>query len=71
MRENRSLAHEFCSALHLANIASVYMPLAERKELHVVLAGRTDPEDSCHGPVTFLRSAARFCCSLTLSAKRG
>ena len=32
------------------------MPLAEAKELHVVLAGRTDPEDSSLGSVPFLRS---------------
>ena len=32
MREKRSLANEFCSALHLAKqLASVYMPLAEAK----------------------------------------
>ena len=54
MREKRSLANEFCSALHLAKqLASVYMPLAERKELHVVLAGRTDSEDSSPGSVPF------------------
>ena len=71
MREKRSLANEFCSALHFGQALLVsYRPLALRNA-HVVLADRTDPEDSCHGPVTFLRSAARFCCSLTLSAKRG
>ena len=47
-----------------------YRPLAFLRNAHVVLDCRTDPEDSFHGPILFLRSAARYCCRLTLSAKR-
>ena len=57
MREKRSLANEFCSALHFGQMLVSYRPLAFLRNAHVVLAGRTDPEESFHGPVPFLRSA--------------